>query len=274
MNLDFNNMGWSNEFKAILKKEVDEQASSTRKIRQPHILQIFGDYDPNTDSVVSHTIEPGRTDRIGKAFSIPPGPPLIPVKIECNFMLYPEQVNDEGRIKALARMTARQIALAEDAVILYGKDAFKKLNNYGVVATNLADQKHSLIKKSQSPVQLDILKSILKGISDLQTKGHYGDYCAIVSTDLYQEAYTPIQTTFDAPIHQILPRLREGGFLYSQALDEKTGVLLSLGGGTIDIAVPLDAVPAFTKEDNEFYLRVVERFVLRVNDTDAVVPLT
>jgi hypothetical protein len=93
----------------------------------------------------------------------------------------------------------------------------------------------------------------------------------IVAPDLYQEAFAPRQNTLDAPIYEIRPLLKEGGFLYSQAAPEKTGVIFSLGGHTLDIAVPVDVMVELTDEEKGVaLLRVVEQFRLRENDCTAV----
>jgi uncharacterized linocin/CFP29 family protein len=49
-------------------------------------------------------------------------------------------------------------------------------------------------------------------------------------------------------------------------------VLVSIGGGTMDLAVGLHASTAFTQQDADqlWRFRVVERFALRVKDTSAI----
>jgi uncharacterized linocin/CFP29 family protein len=53
------------------------------------------------------------------------------------------------------------------------------------------------------------------------------------------------------------------------------GLLLSLGGNTIDLVVGLDATTAFMQQDTDgaYRFRVVERFALRLKDITAVVRL-
>src|SRR5262249_1167681 len=110
-----------------------------------------------------------------------------------------------------------------------------------------------------------ILESILRGIQQLQQGGHYGEYCAIVAPHLYQPAFRPRsirpdddieapngrypQRTdlTDAPIYQIRPLLREGGFSYSRMAIPGTGVIFSTGGASMYLAVPEDAHVAFVR---------------------------
>jgi uncharacterized linocin/CFP29 family protein len=124
-------------------------------------------------------------------------------------------------------------------------------------------------------VDQPILESILEGIKRLRDGNHHGEYCVIVSPALYQEAFKPRTNTLDAPIYEIRPLLKDNGFLYSPAAREKTGVIFSLGGHTIDITVPVDATVEFTDEQKGIAeLRVVEQCRLRVNDPSAAVALT
>jgi len=53
------------------------------------------------------------------------------------------------------------------------------------------------------------------------------------------------------------------------------GVLVSLGGNTMDLVVGLDATTAFMQQDpnGNYRFRVVERFALRLKDTTGVIRL-
>ena len=54
-----------------------------------------------------------------------------------------------------------------------------------------------------------------------------------------------------------------------------TGLLVSLGGNTMDLVVGLDATVTFMQQDTDgaYRFRVVERFALRLKDTTAVIRL-
>jgi uncharacterized linocin/CFP29 family protein len=126
----------------------------------------------------------------------------------------------------------------------------------------------------------DILDILLKGIERLRNSGHFGEYCAVVAPDLYKAAFAPrssLGTDWDAqreaPIYQIRPLLREGGFGYSRMLMPGTGVIFSLGGGALTLAVPREAHVQFVSMDRDIILSVQERFRLLINRPDAIVPL-
>jgi uncharacterized linocin/CFP29 family protein len=143
-----------------------------------------------------------------------------------------------------------------------------------VNAENL-DQQMGLFPDSEHPptVEKTILESIIQGIKELQANGRFGKYAAIVSLDLYQQAFKPRQNAFDAQIYEIRPLLVEGGFIYSQAAPEKTGVIFSLAGDSVKVAVPVDACVEFVEEKKDVTLRVVEQFRLLVDVPQAVVAL-
>src|SRR5262249_31664941 len=120
-----------------------------------------------------------------------------------------------------------------------------------------------------------ILDSILVGIAELQRRGQYGDYCAIVSPALLQEAYTPRQSPVDAPYYQFAPLLRPNGFLYSEAAEGKRGVIFSLARGKLQLAVPMDIHVEGTPDDEKGHprLKVCQQSRLVVDDRDAKVAL-
>jgi len=91
--------------------------------------------------------------------------------------------------------------------------------------------------------------------------------------DLYQEAMKPRQNPFDAPIYEIRPLLIENGFRQSQALPPRTGVIFSLNGDGLKIAVPVDTSVEFVEEKKDAFLQVVEQIRLVVDVPEAVVAL-
>jgi Encapsulating protein for peroxidase len=111
------------------------------------------------------------------------------------------------------------------------------------------------------------------GIADLEKAGRIGRYAAVVSLDLYQEAMKPRTSAMDAPIYEIRPLLVEGGFRHSQVLASRTGVIFSLTGDAIKIAVPVDTSVEFVDERGDVFLQTVEQIRLVVDVPEAVVAL-
>jgi len=258
-----NNFNWSQDRWQGINKVVHDESA---KIRLRDVFPLWGNSGGYVDSAVGHEV----TLTPGQPLKIKAGQNLVPVELSVEFQLSPEQFHDEQVAEALATRAAYILALAEDAVLLQGNSSRRFLTSLNVVERNL-DEQHGLFNENQPQVERPILESILEGIKRLRTRNHHGEYCVIVSPDLYQEAFAPRQNTLDAPIYEIRPLLREGGFLYSQAAPEKTGVIFSLGGHTLDIAVPVDVMVELTDEEKGVaLLRVVEQFRLRENDRTAV----
>jgi len=261
-----NHFDWSPDRWQRINTLVHDEAARIRVARR--VLPLFGSSNGFVDNVVGHQVNPG------PPLSIRPGQGLVPVEVAVDFQLSPEQFGDEQAAMALATRAAYQVALAEDAVILNGARASGLLDRLHVTERNL-DAQVGLVGSEQGTVEAPILVSVLEGIKELRTRNHHGEYCVIVSPDLYQEAFRPRTNTMDAPIYEIRPLLKEGGFLYSPAAPERTGVVFSLGGHTIDMAVSVDAMVELTDEERGLaFLRVVEQFRLRVNDPSAAVALS
>ena len=76
------------------------------------------------------------------------------------------------------------------------------------------------------------------------------------------------------PADRIKPLVTQG-FLGTGTLPSATGLLVSLGGNTMDLVVGMDTVTTFQQEDPDgrFRFRVYERFALRLKDTSAVMKL-
>jgi uncharacterized linocin/CFP29 family protein len=261
-----NNLNWSQDRWQGINKVVHDEAA---KIRLRDVFPLWGNSGGYVDSVVGHEV----TLSPGQPLKIKAGQNLVPAELSVEFQLSPEQFHDEQVAEALAICASYKLDLAEQAVLLLGKNSRGFLTSLNVVERNL-DEQRGLFKENQPQIQTPILESILKGMQTLRERGHHGEYCVIVSPDQFQLAYRPRQNTLDAPIYEILPLLKKGGFLYSPAAPEKTGVIFSLGGHTFNIAVPVDAMVELTDEEKGVaFLRVVEQFRLRDNDRTAVEPL-
>jgi hypothetical protein len=76
------------------------------------------------------------------------------------------------------------------------------------------------------------------------------------------------------PADRIKPLLR-GQLLRSGHMDPRTGILVSLAGSNIDLAVPTPPNVEFLQQrgDGKYLFRVYERFTMRIKDAGAVEPL-
>jgi uncharacterized linocin/CFP29 family protein len=227
------------------------------------------------DSVEGHQLAaPGA----GHQMSIRPNQRLQPLEMSWRFFLHRGQSGDPSALRALITRAAADLAQAEDAVILRGPDAGPLLiGRYHITfdPDELQTQER-LLPVGAGNIAVALLDSIIAGIQTLQVNGQYGEYYAIVSPELYSEAYRNRRTRLDAPIYQIQPLLAPNGFLSSDVLVDRTGVIFSLSRGTISLAVPVDTyVDCSLPEDGEGRprFRVAEQVRLIIDDEEARVAL-
>ncbi|MBV9265623.1 MAG: encapsulin [Acidobacteriaceae bacterium] len=125
--------------------------------------------------------------------------------------------------------------------------------------------------------------AVAKAYSDLQELGHYGPYALVLETIPYADTYAPLPATLTLTADRIKP-LVSAGFFGTGTVPPNPppapvapyyGVLVSLGGNTMDLVVGLEPLVAFMQEDTDgnFRFRVLQRFALRVKDPTSIVIL-
>jgi hypothetical protein len=127
---------------------------------------------------------------------------------------------------------------------------------------------------SQNTYGENTFGAVSAAYSRLQSKGHYGPYALALHSDVYADTFAPLEKTLIMPADRIKP-LVTAGFHGTGTLPPFTGVLVSLGGNTMDLVVGMDAITAFLQEDTDglYQFRVFERFTLRLKDVTAVIKL-
>jgi uncharacterized linocin/CFP29 family protein len=112
-----------------------------------------------------------------------------------------------------------------------------------------------------------LFEAVADGYSRLQQRGHYGPYALELQTVPYADAFAPLPSTLIMPADRIKPLVNDW-FFGTGTLPELTGVLLSLGGNTMDMVIGRDAIVAYMQVDNSgnYRFRVFERFALRDKD--------
>ncbi len=103
---------------------------------------------------------------------------------------------------------------------------------------------------------------------------HYGLYALVLHHEPYADTYAPLRTTLIMPADRIKP-LVTAGFYGTGTLPPLTGLLVSLGGNTMDIVVGMDVMTTFLQQDPDgrYRFRVYERFALRLKDSTAIMKL-
>jgi uncharacterized linocin/CFP29 family protein len=131
--------------------------------------------------------------------------------------------------------------------------------------------------------------ALAQAYSALQALGHYGPYALVLETIPYADTYAPLPATLTLTADRMKP-LVTAGFFGTGTLppnpppapvpppaqvDPYFGVLVSLGGNTMDLVSGVEPIVAFMQEDTNgnFRFRVLQRFALRVKDPTGIVIL-
>jgi uncharacterized linocin/CFP29 family protein len=209
------------------------------------------------------------------------------VELSVDFTLTPTQVAGEATLLTAATLTTRATNLlvqAEDALVFQG-DA-------GVDAPvfNLVKRRQSPGRGLLDPGDEEILVSpiepggrhygehtfsaVAKAYARLQAKGHSGPYALALYDEIYADTLAPLPRSLAAPADRIRPLVTQG-FVGTGGLPPSTGVMVSVGGGTIDLVIASDPAVEFSHQDAHglWHFRVSERFVLRVKEPTAIVRL-
>jgi uncharacterized linocin/CFP29 family protein len=137
-----------------------------------------------------------------------------------------------------------------------------------------------------------LMKAIVGAINSLEEDGYVAPYVCVFGRNPFEAAFTSINNSTVLPRDRIEPLIgRE--LLHASAIDvlphrfdlydakpdeeewRSRGVLVSMAGEPIDLALAADATPEFRQVDvdGHYVFSVFERFALRIKDARAIVPL-
>jgi len=223
------------------------------------------------------------------------------VEILADFKLTAQQVDREEELMTavtLATRAANLIAQAEDVLIFQGQAAVEGPQQHplfrdgkvrllsGNAGTGLlgglpANQIINVppIDAAEQRFGENTFKEVAEAYSRLQSgeglaQAHYGPYALVLHHEPYADTYAPLATTLIMPADRIKP-LVTAGFYGTGTVPPLTGLLVSLGGNTMDLVVGMDVTTSFLQEDPDgrYRLRVWERFALRRKDETATIEL-
>jgi len=137
------------------------------------------------------------------------------------------------------------------------------------------------------------LTAVAAGYSVLTAQGHPGPYALILQTIPYADLFAPVGIGSVAIAADQIRPLVKAGLFGTGALPPDSpvpvvppapapppaapyfGVLMSVGGDTMELVVAQHAKTVFLQQDihQNWRFRVLERFALRVTDPSAIVPL-
>jgi uncharacterized linocin/CFP29 family protein len=136
-----------------------------------------------------------------------------------------------------------------------------------------------------------LTRAVVRAIDSLEQQGYVAPYVCVFGRDPFEAAHEPTDNSITFPRDRLEPLIgRE--LLHASALDiiphevdeysqpdprqwQARGMLLSLAGEAVDLAIAAEATPEFRYVDREgrYVFAVFERFTLRIKDTRAIVSL-
>ncbi|WP_419998570.1 encapsulin [Streptomyces boninensis] len=211
----------------------------------------------------------------GGALSVPEGEELPLEEQSVTFALTKQQYESEARIgtaRTLAVRATNRLARLMDTSV------FQDSPNTSLLAA--AERVKQII---DVPLRDDDVPgrygeryfgAVAQAYALLESKVHYGPYALVSHFEPFADAHAPLDNTLIMPADRIRA-LMDAGFYGTGTLPPKTALMVSTGGNTMDVAIAVDAVTAFTQEAESglYRFRVYERFTVRVKDPTAVVLL-
>lgn len=285
-------LAWDGKIWERIDQAVHDECERTK---------IAKKFIPLHGPVASETAVPSDTiNTASPALSVDEGARTPLIELWAEFTLTPQQVEREGELMTavtLATRSANLLSQAEDVVIFQGQAAIDgvggpkhPLFNGKKVQAKSGPAGVGLLNAALAVVNVPAIATATYGektftavasaYACLQSGGgglkqaHYGPYTLVLRTEPYADTFAPLAATLIMPADRIKP-LMTAGFYGTGALPDLTGILVSVGGNTMDLVVGTDTTTAFLQEDAEgrFRFRVFERFALRIKDRSSIIKL-
>lgn len=172
------------------------------------------------------------------------------------FYLTKLQVEDADLSAALVliRRNANALARDHDAAI------FRSVISTPDIPTESAKNGDELVSKTA------------EALVKLEGHGHLGPFAMILGQNLFMVANTPVGNSAVLPVNRLESLLGTGTVYRSSTLEEDHGILISLGGDTLDEAVAVPPTFEFLRvnEDQDRECRIFERFAPRLKDKNCL----
>jgi uncharacterized linocin/CFP29 family protein len=206
------------------------------------------------------------------------------------FSLTSAQVAKEAQLhtcKTLARMAAKQIALAEDNFIFNGKAANAVFPG-NVTADPLASTFQGLLDFAGSTLNVGLVPNrkpdllygentfaeVAEGIANLTDNAQAPNYALFLFTKIFADTYVPPSDASLVTTAERIKPLVDGGYYSSGSLPKLNGLLVALGGEPTTIYVGREASAEYLrKEGSKYIFRVVERVQFVARDPRAYIKL-
>lgn len=267
---------WNNQVWAGINAAVTQAVGAIRVSQ--NVFQLLN--LPGVSSVPADHFDPDK-------MSITEGLTKPYVELAVEFSLTNGQVNADpagATAITLAKLAARNLALAEDMLILQGKDATlpptikieSGAESLGSGIIGLA--KRSIMVKPPDPSTPtnsggNILAAISQGIAHLTHDVQAKDYALIEDTNAFAATWGSVIN--GAPTYTVLNSVLAGGIYGTGAMPPNTGLLIALGGDPTSIYVDVDATtePTHKASAGRYMFRVFERVQYVARDHRSFVKL-
>jgi uncharacterized linocin/CFP29 family protein len=210
------------------------------------------------------------------------------VELGVEFGLTRQQTAAEAQHRtgvALATRAANLLAQAEDLILFSGEAALKdplfkrvqrRSGDAGTGLLGAADNAVSVAPDAGIPKRYveHIFDAVVEGYALLQGQGHNGPYALALRSEAYADTFASLPNSLVMPADRITPLVALGMF-GTGTLPPAAGLLVSVGGNTVDLVVGVEPTTEFLQVSTEglYRFRVFERFALRVKDRSALVRL-
>lgn len=289
---------WGQDIWNRIDQAVHNECQRTKVASK--FIPLYGPVSPGTLTMPSDTIGTN-----GKPLNVNEAATVSIIELQVEFTLTPQQVEREQELMTavtLATRAANLLSQAEDIVLFQGQSAIDgkggvqhPLFKDGKVRTKSGPAGDGLLNAKKEPIQIvpvplldpkvpkkygeNTFGAVSDAYSRLQSgtdlaQAHYGPYALVLHNDPYADTYAPLKTTLIMPADRIKPLVTEG-YHGTGTLPPSKGILVSLGGNTMDLVVGVDATTAFLQEspEGQYIFRVYERFALRLKDLSAIIRL-
>ncbi|ETW99956.1 MAG: hypothetical protein ETSY1_13070 [Candidatus Entotheonella factor] len=290
MKLMNDRLPWSSEIWERIHHAVSHE---TKRVEvAPKFLPLF-EAMPETLTITSDTI---LTDE--EAFLYIDEAAIYPlIELWVEFSLTPQQVEKEMDIHTawtLAIRATNFLSRAEDVLIFQGQTAALSdpLFSGGRVGYRSGPAGTGLLNAPLREDQTVTVRSLVPGVpifrertlsgvtegcARLKKTGHYGPYALILHDIPYGDTFSPLSGTLIKAAERLRPMCKAGfyGTGTLPANPSPTGLLIDLGGNSMDLVHGKPAHPEFLFDDAEglYRFRVSKRFALRLKDPSAIIKL-
>jgi len=168
-----------------------------------------------------------------------------------------------------------------DPPLKFALDALDKLTNGNLSSLGMiaAAKEQESFQKGNGQ---SLIRAITRSLGRLDACGYGPPYACVLDTDTFADAHTP-ERGLVMPSDRIEPMLgsslrRASAIDHFADVDGRTrgrGVVFSMAGDALDLAIAVEATPVFVQidRDGRYVFRVFERLALRIKDNYAIVRL-